>query len=108
MAGSLRRSLFGIAVLLAVGACQSNQRTELVVEVDSNLVVPGELDKVEVTVTANGKPQDVPCSLLGDCKLPWDVGVVEATAGAGIVEIVATGYLNGSLRRRDRGLAGAV
>jgi len=100
MTAILRRSSFELALLVAVGGCQSNQRivqrTELVVQVDSNLAVPGELDKVEVTVTANGKTQYLPCSLITDCKLPWDVGVVEATAGADSIEIVATGYLNGS------------
>ena len=96
MTGSLRRILFGLVVLLAVGGCKGNQRTELVVQVDSNLVVRAELDKVELTVTANGKTQYVPCSLISDCKLPWDVGVVEATAGTGSIEIIANGYLNGS------------
>jgi len=96
MIGSLRRSPLRIAVLLAVGGCQGNQRTELVVEVGSNLAVPGELDKVEVAVTANGKKQFLPCSLIGDCKLPWDVGVVEPTAGAGNIEIVAKGYRSNS------------
>jgi len=65
------------------------------VEVDSIWWCP-RADKVEVTVTANGKtPQYLPCSLISDCKLPWEVGVVEATSGAGSIEIVATGYLNG-------------
>ncbi len=93
MTAGLRRSWFGLAVLFAVAACQGKQRTELVVEVDSNLAVPSQMDNVQVAVTANGKTRSLPCSLQGDCKLPWDVGIVEATSGAGIIEIVATGYL---------------
>jgi len=49
-----RRFLFGLAALLAVGGCSGKQRTMLVVEIDSNLVVPDELDKVDVAITANG------------------------------------------------------
>ena len=92
MTAGLRSSWFGVTVLFAVAACQGNQRTELVVEVDSNLAVPSQMDNVQVAVTAKGKTQYLPCSLQGGCKLPWDVGIVEATAGAGILEIVATGY----------------
>ena len=86
-----RCSWFGLAVLLVVGACQGNQRTELVVEVDSNLAVPSQMDSVQVAVKGNTQPKS--CSLINDCKLPWDVGIVEATAGVGTIEIVATGYL---------------
>ncbi|MGA7743373.1 MAG: SUMF1/EgtB/PvdO family nonheme iron enzyme [Polyangia bacterium] len=96
MTAILRRSLFGLAVLLAVGGCKGNQRTELVVEVGSNLAVPGELDKIDLAVTANGQTQHTPYSLVSDYALPLYVGIVEATAGAGSIEIVATGYLSGS------------
>jgi len=96
MTAILRRSLLGLAVLLAVGSCKGNQRTELVVEVGSNLVVPGELDKIDLAVTANGQTQHTPYSLVSDYTLPLYVGIVEATAGAGSIEIVATGYLSGS------------
>ena len=74
MSASLRRSLFGLAALLAAGGCQGKpltpQRTELVVEVDSNLAVPGEMDNVQLAVTANGNTQNLPCSLQSGCKLP--------------------------------------
>jgi len=91
-----RRLLFEIAALLALVGCQSKQRTELVVEVGSNLAVPGELDKVDMAITANGQTQHTPYSLVSDFKLPLLVEVVEGSAGAGNIEIVATGYLNGS------------
>ena len=87
-----RRFLFGLAALLAVGGCPGKQRTMLVVEIDSNLAVPDELDKVDVAITANGTTPVTPYSLITDYKLPLHVGVVETGDGAGNVTIVASGY----------------
>ena len=87
-----RRSFVGLAALLALGACQGKQRTMLVVEIDSNLVVPGELDKVDVAITVNGETPHTPYSLINDYKLPLHVGVVETGDGAGNITIVASGY----------------
>jgi hypothetical protein len=64
----------------------------LVVEIDSNLVVPDELDKVDVAITANGTTPVTPYSLISDYKLPLHVGVVETGDGAGNITIVASGY----------------
>jgi len=96
MIDRFQASLFGLATLLAVGGCKDNQRTELVVEIGSNLAAPSQLDKVDLAVTANGKTQHTPYSLVSDYTLPLVVGVVEAGAVAGTTEIVAAGYLNGS------------
>ena len=89
-----RPILFVLAGLTTLGACQSKQRTQLVVEVGSNLAISSELDKVELAITANGKTQHTPYSLVSDYKLPLLVGVVEG-GGTNSVEIVTTGYLNG-------------
>ena len=96
MTAILRRLLLVLAALLAVGGCKGNQRTELVVEVGSNLAVSSQLDEVDLAVTANGQVQHMPYSLVSYYTLPLYVGIVEAAAGAGNIEIVATGYLNGS------------
>ena len=96
MTASLRSILFGLVALLAVGSCKSKQRTELVVEVGSNLAVPVELDKVDLAITSNGTTQHTPYSLVSDYQLPVLVGIVEASDGAGTITIVATGYLNNS------------
>jgi hypothetical protein len=85
---------FLLALLLTVGACQSNQRTMLLVQVDSNLPVPRELNKVELAITVNGNTKYWPYSLTSDYKLPLHVGVVEASDGAGDITVVATGYLD--------------
>ena len=96
MIGLGRRHRLWLLALLTLGACQSKQRTQLVIEVGSNLVVSSELDKVDLAITANGQTQHTPYSLLTDYKLPLYVGVVEASAGGGNIQVVATGYLNGS------------
>ena len=91
---SLGRRLFlSLTALLAVAACQAKPRTMLVTQIDSNLVVPDQLDKVDVAIRVNGNIQHTPFSLISDYKLPLHVGAVEASNGVGEIEIVATGYL---------------
>jgi len=82
------------ALLLTIGACQAKQRTMLVVQVDSNMDVPTQLNKVDVAITVNGITKHWPYSLISDYKLPLHVGVVEASDGAGDITIVASGYLD--------------
>jgi len=82
------------ALLLTIGACQAKQRTMLVVQVDSNMAVPTQLNKVDVAITVNGITKHWPYSLISDYKLPLHVGVVEASDGAGDITIVASGYLD--------------
>ena len=85
---------FFLALLLTVGACQAKKRTMLVVQVDSNMAVPTQLNKVDVAITVNGNTNHWPYSLIKDYKLPLHVGVVEASDGAGDITIVATGFLD--------------
>ena len=96
MTACRRPILCGIGVLLAIGSCKNKQRTELVVEVGSNLATPVELDKFDLAITANGTTQHTPYSLVSDYKLPVLLGIVETSDGTGVAEIVATGYSNGS------------
>lgn len=82
--------------LVSVSACREKHRTALVVEVDSNLAVPGELDKVDVAVTANGNTQHMPYSLVNGSTLPLRTALVEVADTTGSIDIVATGSLNGN------------
>jgi hypothetical protein len=91
-----RPLLFTFLALVALAGCRGKQRTALVVEVDSNLVVPGEMDTVDIAVTANGKTQHMPHSLVGAYTLPIRTALIETTDNTGTVNIVATGSLNGN------------
>jgi alpha-tubulin suppressor-like RCC1 family protein len=61
--------------------------------VDSNLAVPGQLNQIEVAVTAAGKTQRLPYSLSSGYALPLRTALVEGHADVGTVDIVATGLL---------------
>ncbi len=77
--------------LLAVVGCA--ERTQIVVEVDSDLAVPGELDGIEVIVTGS-QSMSASGSLL-DRPLPRTVGLVPAGDSLGPIEIRAVGTLRG-------------
>ncbi len=66
----------------------------LVVEIGSNLAVPGELTKIELVVGKDGTiRQKVPFSLLGDITLPVRAGVLAVEDQRGEeIEIAAVGY----------------
>ena len=68
----------------------------LVVEVGTNLAIPSQLDKIDLAITAGGKTQHTPYSLVGGYSIPIQVGIVEASDGIGTIAVVATGYLNGA------------
>ena len=89
-----RPFLFVLATLCALAGCRGKQRTMLVVEVDSSLAVPGEMDKVDVAVSANGKTQHMLYPLVDGYALPLYTVLVETTDIAGTLDIVATGLLN--------------
>ena len=86
-----------LLLVLALSACSTKQRTALVVEVDSNLAVPGQIDRIEIAVTAAGKTQRLPYSLTGGYVLPLRTGLVESQENIGTVDIVATGLLGSTL-----------
>ena len=100
--------MFMLLVLVALAGCRGKQRTALVVEVDSNLVVPGQMDTVDIAVTANGKTQHMPHSLVGAYTLPIRTALIETTDNTGTVDIVATGSLNGNLVVHEEAVVGFV
>jgi len=95
-------------LLATVAGCNGKQRTALVVEVDSNLAVPGELDKIDIAVTANGKTQHMPYSLVGGNTLPLRTALIETTDNTSTLDIVATGSLNGKPTVHEEAVVGFV
>jgi hypothetical protein len=93
MSAMWRKLIFALVALAALAGCREKQRTALVVEVDSNLAVPGGLDKIDIAVTANGKTQHMPYSLIGGNTLPLRTALVETTESVGTIDVVATGLL---------------
>jgi hypothetical protein len=89
------RFFLGLAPLWLLGACQSNQRSLLVVEVNSNLTIPTELDAIDLAITVSGKTQHTYYSLTDSYRLPLRVGAVEA-GDTGTIQIVVSGVLNHS------------
>jgi hypothetical protein len=78
---------------LALASCHRDERTMLVVEVGSNLVIPTELSKVELTVAAGMNTQKLPFSLVGEYALPLQVGLLEVDDLRGqTVTVMATGF----------------
>lgn len=85
------------ALIAVLAAC--SRPTELVVIVDSDLAVPGELDQVRVTVTGPaGMSESAEQALDGTGpELPLTLGVVPAGEALGPIDVVADGMLSGSI-----------
>jgi hypothetical protein len=82
-----------ILAALVVASCGSESRTMLVVEVDTNLRVPSELDKIEITVVNGTKVEKIPFSLLDNHTLPLRVGLLAVDDLHGqYVSVSAIGY----------------
>jgi hypothetical protein len=93
---STRRPLvLAFAFLASAAGCAKTERTMLVVEVDSNLAVPSELDKIDLAISADGSTRHTLYSLVDGYAIPLQVGIVEAGNGASSIEVAATGYVNG-------------
>jgi len=103
-----RTFLFTVLTMAAVSSCRGKQRTALVVEVDSNLAVPGELDKVDIAVTAHGKTQHMPYSMINGNILPLRTALVESTDNTGTLDIVTTGFLNGNPVVHEEAVVGFI
>lgn len=98
----MHRFLFATLALSAsalLPACSQAALTELVVTVDTDYAVPGEIDRIEVLVTgpmgderASGDPADT-------ADLPLTLGV-RATTGSPAVTVTATGTLDGTIVSR--------
>jgi hypothetical protein len=91
------RALWALSLLAVMAAC-SDARTMLVVRVDSDLAVPGQLDSVRVVVSHAGHElQTVSVGLgAGGKTLPVQVGLL-SPSGGGDVAIVASGWLGAGL-----------
>lgn len=91
------RGCSGFLVLaLLVGAC-GGDATQLVVVVDSDIAIPGELDQVQLRVTGPAMTtQTVMQGLTSAAELPLTVSVVPGETGAlGPVRVVAVGSVGG-------------
>jgi len=90
------RPIAVLALLAAFTACQKEERTEVVVVVDSDYAVPTELDAVVVEVVdPDGGLQRSIGNLAGPEDLPAMVGLVHEGGPLGPYEIVAVGRLAG-------------
>ena len=89
----LRRIVLGCCALIA--GCSSS--TQLVVVVDSDLAVPGEIDEVRVTVAGPSGSTTETSQALDGAPLPLTLGVSPSGEALGPVVIVAEGRLDGAL-----------
>ena len=90
------RSLFPFASVALLAACSG--QTQLVVVVETNLDVPGEIDSVDVVVTApDGLQTVVPQEVggAGDPSFPLTLGVTPEADALGPIGVAAVGRLDG-------------
>jgi hypothetical protein len=95
----MRASSLALAVAMAVGlfAC-SPAPTQLIVVVDTDLAIPGELDEVRISVTSDrGAMGSERQPLASPALLPLTLSLVAEGEDLGPVEVVAEGRLDGVL-----------
>lgn len=87
-----RRSAFALAALL-LGACSAGARTQLLVEVDSDLHAPDDIDRITVTGQApDGRVQTAFAELgPGHVPLPRTLAMVHASGALGPFELTIRG-----------------
>ena len=78
-------------------ACSTTPRTEVVLVVDSDLDVPAELDRIEVTVTGPDARMEMAMALLGDGEpvLPRTLGLVHGGDALGPFQVEVVGTRGG-------------
>ena len=83
--------------LLALG-CSTDPRTEVIVVIDSDLMVPSELDELTIDVTAPDGEMQSSTAALGDGEptLPRTLGLLHTGGSLGPFAVTATGLLGGS------------
>ncbi len=86
----LTKRLVALAALALAASC-SNDLTQLVVVVDSDLAVPGELDHVAVMVTVGSRTQTAEGVIRSASELPQIVNLVHREGPLGPVDVRATG-----------------
>lgn len=90
----MARWVGGLVALLVVVGCD-DEATQLIVVVDTDLAVPGEVDGVTFDVTGSGATASTTASLSAGSALPLTLAL-EPEGAAGPVEIRVTGTLGGS------------
>lgn len=88
----MKRAWVGLAFLSL--ACSGGELTELLVVVDSDLSVPGELDGVRVTATG-AEAMSAAGAITSDEPLPRTVGIVHREGMLGPVEVTVVGTQGG-------------
>ena len=89
-----RASILGMLVLGLATACSSEPLTQLVVAVDTDLMSPSDLDRVELVITdPEGMAQSRTAVLGGSGSLPVTLGVVHRGGPLGPVQVHARGIL---------------
>lgn len=75
--------------------CEADPRTEVIVVVDSDLVIPDEIDTIEIAVTApGGEIKEALASLSSAGELPSTLGLVHNEGSLGPFEVQVTGTRN--------------
>ena len=90
-----RSALFLFAGALAVSlGCSSAKKSVVILEIDSNFQVPGEIDKIVVTAMVAGRViHELPFALGQKGQLPLRVGLLAPDGNPeGEITIVATGW----------------
>ncbi|HET6283115.1 MAG TPA: hypothetical protein VFH73_19310 [Polyangia bacterium] len=91
----VRSAQFVFAVALAVSlGCSSGKNTVVILEIDSNFQVPGEIDKITVIANVPGRmTHELPFALGQKGQLPLRVGLLAPDGNpGGEITIVATGW----------------
>lgn len=94
----MKRALALLALGLGAWACgaDSEPLTEIVVVVDSDLEIPGELDAIEIAVSGSEGMPSASAALSGG-DLPRSLGLVHSGGPLGPVWVEARGLLGGAL-----------
>jgi len=94
----LQATTLALVALASAAACSSDDLTEIVVVVESDLSVPGELDAVRVDIMAGGQSSSSTGDLTGAGALPLPrvLNLLHSGGPLGPVEVRAVGRLGGA------------
>jgi hypothetical protein len=87
----MRRTSLAAALACVAGSC-SPVHTEVLIVIDSDMLVPEELDEVRVDLIGpSGETRRSEGSIVSRGDLPRTLGIVDATGGARMVRVTVTG-----------------
>jgi len=92
----MKRTLLLLGLVLCT-SCSSEPLTQLVVAVDTDLMSPSDLDRVELVVTDPGGVAESRIAVLGSGSLPVTLGVVHRGGPFGPVMVEARGILGSAV-----------